>query len=55
LERSSNSKRILNSQSKNKSNFEFRLNFKGVRIFEENSINSPKTYLDIIFNTVNLD
>jgi hypothetical protein len=31
------------------------LNLKGVKSLRKNSINSPKFFLDMIFNTLNLD
>jgi hypothetical protein len=34
---------------------EFGLNFKGVQTFEKKFINLPQIFLDLIFNTVNLD
>jgi hypothetical protein len=42
-------------KSKKKFQFEIGVNFEEVQTFEEKSINLPKIFLDMIFNTVNLD
>jgi hypothetical protein len=54
LGRSSNSQHNLKYIFRKQNKLEFGFNSKGVQIFWEKSINSPKIFLDLIFNTVNL-
>jgi hypothetical protein len=55
LRRSSYSQHNLNYKFGKQNKLEFVLNLKRVQIFWENPISSPKIFLDMIFNTVNLD
>jgi hypothetical protein len=45
----------LNYKFQEKFQFETSLNFKGFKSFGKNPINSPKLFLNMIFNTKNLD